>query len=155
MFQQLFELTKVTSLIMKISADAESGKLTLIVIPTPATNGEKGGDIEPALTQKLSLTATPDEFEQSFPQCLSGYTDKYKSLQEQVETTNAVLDAAKNAQVQKGTKAVAKTTNKITPTQVAVSSEHGKSSHPDGDEDGDGGETDKATVDAGEPGLFD
>ena len=153
MFQQLFELTKVTSLIMKISADAESGKLTLIVIPTPATNGEKGGDIEPALTQKLSLTATPDEFEQSFPQCLSGYTDKYKSLQEQVDTTNAVLDAAKNAQVQKGTKAVAKTAAKITPPQVNVPCAPGKSSYAD--EDVDKGDKHKATVGAGEPGLFD
>lgn len=156
MFKELYALTLATPLILKVSADAESGKLTLIAIPTPPTKGDKGGEIEPALTQKLSLTATPEEFEQEFPQCLATYTEKYKSLQEQVETTTAVLDAAKDAQVQKGAKAVAKTTTKTPPTPVVPQSVPAKTGLADDDEDEEGGEKkEAAAAGADEPGLFD
>lgn len=126
MFQKLYQLALTTPLVMTISANQESGMLTLNVIPTPKKN-EKGGDSELALTQKLSLTASPEEFEDSFPQCLTNYTTSYKSLVEQVETSTAVLEAAKKAQVDKtssaaknAAKPTGKTSAKLAPATTEV-----------------------------------
>lgn len=152
MFNELYQLALATPLMMTISASAEAGTLTLNVIPTPK-KGDKGGEVEPALTKKLSLTATPEEFEQGFPQCLGGYTEKYMSLQEQVEATAAVLDAAKTAQVQRATTAVTKHTNQSAPKPTATP---GVSTvaDPNNSED-EGEETGAATEKSGEPSLFD
>lgn len=120
MFQEIYQLALTTPLVMTISASAESGNLTLNVIPTPKKS-EKAGDSELALTQKLSLTASPEEFDASFPQCLTNYTASYKSLVEQVETSTAVLEAAKKAQVDK-TSSAAKNAGKPpakTPAKLA------------------------------------
>lgn len=151
MFNELFQLALTTPLMMTISANSEAGTLTLNVIPTPK-KGDKGGEVEPALTQKLSLTATPEEFERGFPQCLGSYTETYKSLQEQVDATKAVLDAAKSAQVQKATSAVAKNA----PKPATKGGAQAASVVPDPEDDEGGGEkTPDANAESGSPTLFD
>lgn len=100
MFAAIYELAKTTTLTMVITANAKAGTLTLCVKPT-ARKGE-----EAAVTTELTLTATPEEFEQNFPSCLTSYTTTHQSLLEQTTATTAVLEAAKKAQVEKGAKAV-------------------------------------------------
>ena len=108
MFKRLYELALTTPLMLTISANADTEKLTLNVIPTPKKS-DKTNDCEPALTQKLSLTAAPEEFEQNFPGCLAGYIESYQSLVEQMETSKAVLEAAKQAQIAKTSSATKNT----------------------------------------------
>lgn len=111
MFKQLYQLALTTPLVLTISANSDTGKLTLNVIPTPKKS-EKNGPIETALTQKLSLTASPEEFNENFPQCLTEYTESYQSLKAQTEASMAVLEAAKSDQVAKAKNAVSKSAGK-------------------------------------------
>lgn len=100
MFPAIYELAKTTTLTMLISANPQAGTLTVCVKPTPR-KGE-----EAALTQELTLTATPEDFEQNFPACLTSYTASVQSLLDQTAATTAVLEAVKQAQAAKGANAV-------------------------------------------------
>lgn len=114
MFPAIYELAKTTTLTMLISANQKDGTLTVCVKPTQR-KGQEG-----ALTHELTLTATPDEFEQSFPECLTTYATQHKSLVDQTAATTAVLEAAKQAQVAKGTKATTAATKTPSPTHSDV-----------------------------------
>jgi len=103
MFQELFALTAGTSLTMTISADHKAGRMTVNVIPRPNKDAD-----EPALTKALSLTATPQEFDDGFVAALQGYREVRQSLAHQVEATKEVLEAAKAASVKKAADASTK-----------------------------------------------
>ena len=103
MFQELFSLAAGASLTLTLSADAKTGRMTINVIPRPHKDGD-----EPALAKALSLTATPQEFDEGFVAALRGYREARQSLAEQVEATREVLEAAKLASVKKATDANAK-----------------------------------------------
>jgi len=103
MFEELFALACSTTLTMTVSADEKSGRLTLNVIPKPRKDVS-----EPTLTQPLSLTATPQEFDEGFIAALTGYRGVRQSLTEQAEATNVVIEAAKAASVKKASEAVGK-----------------------------------------------
>lgn len=103
MFEELFALAANASLTLTISADHKTGRMTINVIPRP----NKGAD-DPALTKALSLTATPQEFDDGFIAALQGYREVRQSLAAQVEATKEVLEAAKLASVKKATDASTK-----------------------------------------------
>ena len=109
MFQEIYDLAKTTTLTLLISANAKDETLTICVKPTPR-KGEDG-----ALAKELTLTASPTEFEEGFPACLTRYATQHKSLLEQTAATAAVLEAAKQAQVELGKKAVTTATQTIPP----------------------------------------
>ncbi len=100
MFQELFSLAAGASLTLTLSADAKTGRMTINVIPRPHKDGD-----EPALAKALSLTATPQEFDEGFVAALRGYREARQSLADQVEATREVLEAAKQASVKKATDA--------------------------------------------------
>ena len=113
MFQELFSLAAGASLTLTLSADAKTGRMTINVIPRPHKDGD-----EPALAKALSLTATPQEFDEGFVAALQGYSEARQSLADQVEATREVLEAAKLASVKKATDANAKArADKPMPTQ--------------------------------------
>ena len=113
MFQELFSLAAGASLTLTLSADAKTGRMTINVIPGPYKDGD-----EPALAKALSLTATPQEFDEGFVAALRGYREARQSLAEQVEATREVLEAAKLASVRKATDANTKArADKPVPTQ--------------------------------------
>jgi PRTRC genetic system protein E len=114
MFPEIYELAKTTTLTLLVSANSKAGTLTLCVKPTPR-KGE-----EATLAHELSLTATPDEFEQGFPGCLTTYATQHKSLVEQTAATTAVMEAAKQAQVAKGAKAATAASKGASPNQPAA-----------------------------------
>ena len=116
MFKELFELARASGpLTIAVSADTPPGQMTVVVIP-------KSGDAkdEPALATPLSLTATPEEFDADFTSVLTSYQGQRQSLAEQVAATNEVLAAAREASVQKGSKAATKALAKPTPTARTV-----------------------------------
>ena len=103
MFTELYALATTATLSMVISADEKRGTLTISVMPKP-----KKDVGEPALTQDLTLTATPAEFDSGFVAALNGYREARAGLIEQAEATKEVLDAAKEAAAKKAAVATAK-----------------------------------------------
>jgi PRTRC genetic system protein E len=156
MFDELYVLAAGASLTLTISADHKTGRMTINVIPRPNKDAD-----EPALTQALSLTATPQEFDEGFVAALQGYREARQSLADQVEATKEVLEAAKLASVRKATEAntKARTDKPAAPstTKPAVSAaqaaSHAEPEHDEGEGDG-GDEGDAAPTPAkaiGEP----
>nr|WP_297383512.1 PRTRC system protein E [uncultured Roseateles sp.] len=116
MFQELFALAASATLTMTVSADEAAGRMTINVIPKPRKDAN-----EPALTQPLSLTATPQEFDAGFIAALSGYREVRQSLEQQAEATKVVLEAAKAASVKKASDATSKATAAPAKSVVAAS----------------------------------
>lgn len=116
MFKELFELVRASGpLTIAVSADAPRGTMTVLVIPKPADAKD-----EPALATPLSLTATPEEFDAEFTTVLAGYRTQRLSLAEQVAATNEVLAAAREASVQKGSKAATTATARTSAKHVTA-----------------------------------
>ena len=134
MFQELFSLAAAASLTLTLSADAKTGRMTINVIPRPHKDGD-----ELALAKALSLTASPQEFDEGFVAALRGYREVRQSLADQVEATREVLEAAKQASVRKATDANTKArTDKPMPMQkpaVPTAPPPGPASDTDLDED--------------------
>ncbi len=103
LFEELYALALTATLTMTVSADEKSGRLTVNVIPKPRKDVS-----EPTLTQPLSLTATPQEFDEGFIAALTGYREVRRSLAQQAEATREVIEAAKAASVKKAGEAVSK-----------------------------------------------
>jgi PRTRC genetic system protein E len=116
MFTELYALAASATLTMIVSADEQSGKLTISVLPKPKK------DIgEAALTKDLTLTATPEEFDAGFVQALQGYREVRVSLTQQAEATREALEAAKSVSAKKATDAMTKASKSAT-TAKPVSS---------------------------------
>jgi PRTRC genetic system protein E len=137
MFKELFELARASGpLTMALSADTPPGQMTVVVIP-------KSGDAkdEPALATPLSLTATPEELDAEFTTVLASYQCQRQSLAEQVAATNEVLAAAREASVQKGSKAATKALAKPKPSSSSTASTAGDEREEDDDDGGDAPQT--------------
>ena len=142
MFKELLELVRASGpLTMAVSADAPRGTMTVVVIPKPDDAKD-----EPALATPLSLTATPEEFDAEFTTVLAGYRTQRLSLAEQVAATNEVLAAAREASVQKGSKAATTATARTPMKQLAASA--GAPSTAAAGEDADDDDGDAAQVPA-------
>ena len=108
-FSELYPLATGTRLAMLVTADAECGLMTISIMPRPIHNDAA------TLATDLTLTATPEEFDNGFVAALTGYraelaplleqaaaaqrarqTEKAK-LQEQAKSTPAPAPPAKQA----------------------------------------------------------
>lgn len=103
MFEELYALATTATLTMTLSADEVTGRLTVNVVPRPRKDAG-----EPALTQALSLTATPQEFDTGFVEALRGYRSVRQSLEKQAQATRDVITAAQVAAVKRAGDAKAK-----------------------------------------------
>lgn len=128
MFQQLFQLLKKCDSVSLSIAPAGEGEMTVSVIPNVS-----GKDIEEALKMRLTLTATPEEFDTGFIAALTSFTEKRESLAEQVEVTNTLLEAAKKESEKKATKTVSKPVSKAAPKSTTVDQD----AEDDGEDDQD------------------
>lgn len=130
MFEELFALACSATLTMTVSADETSGRLTVNVIPKPRQDAG-----ETALTQPLSLTATPQEFDTGFIEALCGYREVRQSLAQQAEATKEVIEAAKAASVKKASdatvKAVASKATAAKPAPATTASTSGNAADDD------------------------
>ena len=107
MFKELFQMALGATLSLTISADEKRGQLTINVIPKPKNDAG-----EAALSEPVTLTATPEEFDAEFIGILGRYRGARASLSEQAQVTLELLDAAKAASAKKGTTAVARASGK-------------------------------------------
>lgn len=103
LFEELYALALTATLTLTVSADEKSGRLTVNVIPKPRKDV-----YEPTLAQPLSLTATPQEFDEGFIAALTGFREVRHSLAQQAEATKEVIEAAKAASVKKASEAASK-----------------------------------------------
>ena len=103
MFKEIYQIATTATLALLISADEKTGKLTINLVPKP-----KKDISEAALTKDLTLTATPEEFDNEFVAALKGYRAAREGLIEQAEATKEVLEAAKSASAKKAADAVSK-----------------------------------------------
>ncbi len=135
MFEELFALACSATLTMAVSADEKSGRLTVNVIPKPRQDAG-----EPGLTQPLSLTATPQEFDAGFIEALRGYREVRQSLAQQAEATKEVIEAAKAASVKKASEATVKAgAAKSAPAKPATAPAVSASGNAADDEEEEGG----------------
>lgn len=105
MFVQLKPMLKACTGITITMVDGDDGKVRLTVIPKP-----KAGDTEEALKTPLVLTATAEELDEGLAEHLTSYSNAYVSLAEQLESTTAILAAAKTTSEKKAVKALTKGT---------------------------------------------
>jgi PRTRC genetic system protein E len=118
-FEELFALATETTLALTISADPQTGRMTLNMIPKP-----KGDTVNAALGKALSLTATPAEFDEGFIAALKDYRAARHSLAEQLDATREVLAAAKDAAVKQAAEAAGKAVKPAAkPKAVAATTE--------------------------------
>ena len=115
-----FLLSPGASLKLEVTMN-DDATLSIIVCP----KGNTG-----ALSQPLVLTATAEEMDAGFIDVLQQYQKARQSLQEQVEATTAVLDAAKKSEEKKAVKAL---TSK--PAPAVKEKITAKSSDNDDDDD--------------------
>jgi PRTRC genetic system protein E len=131
MFKEIYQIATTATLALLISADETSGKLTINLVPKPRK------DIgEAALTKDLTLTATPEEFDNEFVEALRGYRGARQRLIEQAEATREVLDAAKSASAKKAADAVSKA-SKPAANQPVKQASMQNASDDDDDENGE------------------
>lgn len=103
MFKALFALAQsCANVTLSITANADA-TVTVIIAPKP-----KEGVSDGALKRPLSLTGTPEELDEKFIDLVGEYAQGRKSLEEQLESTKSVLDAAAKAAKDKASKAVVK-----------------------------------------------
>lgn len=141
MWKALFDVAKTTALVMTITADEKAGLLNVTVTPRPTAK-----DAPPALSQPLSLKATPEELDAGFVETLTTYGTAYASLKETVEAAVAVMNEAKKALV---SKVAAKAAKAAPARQVASASAASTAEVADQDEEGDDADDDEASTNAG------
>lgn len=117
MFEELYALALGACLTLTISADEKTGRMTVNVIPKPRKDV---GEL--ALTQPLSLTATPQEFDAEFIGALRGFREVHQSLAKQAEATKEVIEAARSASVKKASDATSKASKPATAASKAATS---------------------------------
>jgi len=131
MFKQLECLLKNCASINMILAANKDGTLSVTVLPKP----KQSGDETLSLSTPLSLTATAEELDAEFATLLGNYVGSHQSLAEQLENTNAILEAAKKESQKKATSTISKASTKAAPDK------EGEATSGDGndevDEDGD------------------
>ncbi|KVK87862.1 hypothetical protein WJ47_12710 [Burkholderia ubonensis] len=119
MFQALESLIRSAEKLV-LSLAMEGDRIVVVVIPS--------GGKDAALRQPLILKATAAELDEGFAAAVRSFSAAHQSLGEQVQATNAILEAQQQTQVKKAQKALS-TSSTPAAAQAATAD--------DGD-DGDG-----------------
>lgn len=124
--------------------------MTVTVIPKPSKTSEGTA----ALATPMSLTHTAAELDEGFVELLGKFSASRKSLAEQYEVTDTVLEAAKKASAEKAAKGVTKTAKAATTKPETAHKTPSDSDPEDEDADGsDGGNVGGEAAPAAAPGA--
>lgn len=140
MFKQLQALLNNGGSINMLIAGNKDGTLSVTVLPKPS----KTGDDTAVLSTPLSLTATADELDAEFVTLLSNYVGSHQSLAEQIENTNAILEAAKKESQKKATTSISKASaaKSAAPVKAAEATSGGEEGGSDEDDENGQSESD-------------
>ncbi|AKM45354.1 hypothetical protein NL30_36565 [Burkholderia contaminans] len=120
MFQALEPLIRsAEKLVLTLTMDGD--RIAVVVIPS--------GGKDAALRQPLILKATAAELDEGFVAAIESFSVAHQSLGEQVQATNAILEAQQQTQVKKAQTALTKSS---TPAAAQAATAD------DADDDGDG-----------------
>jgi PRTRC genetic system protein E len=139
LFTKLNLLLAACASINVIFTANHDGTLNVVVIPKGKKEGQEGE--EGVLNTPLSLTGTPEELDAEFAHILESYTSKRKTLAEQLEATEAILEAAKKESQSKAAKAVTKSANKKSEKPKATSKDADEDEDENGEDDAPAGES--------------
>lgn len=89
LFTELYALTRHTRLAMLVTADHDTGRMTICVMPRAQPGAQT------PLSTDLTLTATPAEFDADFVAALTGYSRQLVPLLEQAAAASKALEEAK------------------------------------------------------------
>ncbi|RQV14895.1 PRTRC system protein E [Burkholderia cenocepacia] len=120
MFQELESLIRSAEKVV-LSLAMEGDRIVVVVIPS--------GGKDAALRQPLILKASAAELDEGFAAAVRSFTAAHQSLGEQVQATNAILEAQQQTQVKKAQKALSKSSTPAAAEAATVD---------DADDDGDG-----------------
>lgn len=120
MFQELEPLIRSAEKVV-LSLAMEGDRIVVVVIPS--------GGKDAALRQPLILKALAAELDEGFAAAVRSFTAAHQSLGEQVQATNAILEAQQQTQVKKAQNALSKSS---TPAAAEAATAG------DADDDGDG-----------------
>jgi PRTRC genetic system protein E len=132
LFKSLNPLLAGVASLSLILTSGSNGEIHVAVIPVP----KKDGNDAAGLKEPLSITATPEELDEKFPELVAKYTGARSSLEDQLEATLSVLEAAKKDAATKASTAVKKGAAKpVAKPAVAVPGL--TAAAPDGQHDGE------------------
>ena len=124
MFQALEPLLRsAEKLVLSLTMDGDN----VVVFLTPA------GGKDAVLRQPLILKATAAELDEGFAAAIGSFTAAHQSLGEQVQATNAILEAQQQTQVKKAQKALSKSSAPAVAQAATADDADGAD-----DEDGEG-----------------
>lgn len=112
MFQSLKPLLSKGKLMIELSVNSD-GTINVMV-------SQKG---DGPLATPLPLTATAEEFDEKFADIITKYGVARKSLEEQLATTEAILEAQKTESSSKATKALSKSSTMVDKKSPAAVSD--------------------------------
>lgn len=101
MFAELSTLVRASEKVV-LTLAMHGDALSVVVMPV----AKKAED--PALAAPLAISGSPEELDDGFVEALQSYVATRRSLAEQVEATNSILEAAKASQSTKATEALTK-----------------------------------------------
>ncbi|THJ46781.1 PRTRC system protein E [Burkholderia sp. LS-044] len=111
MFQALEPLLRsAEKLVLSLTMDGNN----VVVFLTPA------GGKDAVLRQPLILKATAAELDEGFAAAIGSFTAAHQSLGEQVQATNAILEAQQQTQVKKAQKALSKSSTPAAAQSAAA-----------------------------------
>ena len=123
MFQALEPLIRsAEKLVLTLTMDGD--RIAVVVIPS--------GGKDAALRQPLILKATAAELDEGFAAAIRSFSAAHQSLGEQVQATNAILEAQQQTQVKKAQKALSKS-----QTPAAAQAASADDANDDGDGEGE------------------
>ncbi|MGU3778945.1 PRTRC system protein E [Burkholderia metallica] len=121
MFQALEPLIRsAEKLVLTLTMDGD--RIAVVVIPS--------GGKDAALRQPLILKATAAELDEGFAAAIRSFSAAHQSLGEQVQATNAILEAQQQTQVKKAQKALSKS---VTPAAAQAASADDAKDEGDGE----------------------
>lgn len=128
MFKSILPLLAGCKSLTLIIVPGANDELTVTVIPT----AKQDDATKAILNTPVSLTSTAEELDAQFASLMAKHATTRTSLEEQLEATDSILDAAKNDSAAKAAGAVKKAGKATAATPAAPTAA------PDDDDDGQG-----------------
>lgn len=126
MFEALSEFVRNAGKVA-VTLAMKDDQMVVVVMPMTVSK-------EAVINQPLTLTGSPQELDEAFVEAITNYTAARRSLVEQVESTVAILEAAKKESAGKAQKALSGKAKALSAPKATVAS---RAENDDGDEEED------------------
>ncbi len=129
MFKSILPLLAGCTSLSLIIVPGDNDELTVSVIPL----ADKESKVDPVINTPVSLTGTAEELDAKFASLLATHTANRASLEEQLEVTASIMDAAKKDSAAKAAGAIKKGSKPVVPKTGVTAGAVGNGSDDDGE----------------------